>query len=369
MGNFANRLPQSAPGTLFGVPLAKLRDVSLQRMALTFLGIALLASIFVPASLSPFQMAFKGNMFAGLVWPAIAGAAYLLVAIAPPNIRNQVPPVVLQWLPFGVSYAGVLIGGLGLSFGGHSLFELIYFPDGGTFNSLYPIGMTTLIFGLLARLQNPNDQTARIVIAIGAGCLLIPFLGMFKFDGPALIKVHNILFLLVMVIGIACILYVVPPQKLPPALRTVDAFAPHVTALLLLWLPVQIVFLGLAMIVHKSGFGAPITTVILMLARALLTLLAYFGVLMLTAPAAYDSLMDMIKNKNAGGPPPGYGPGPGPGGFQGGPPPGYGGPQGGPPPGYGGPPPGYGGPQGGPPPGYGGPQGGPPPGGGWPPPS
>ena len=369
MGNFANRLPQSAPGTLFGVPLAKLRDVSVQRMALTFLGIALLASIFVPISLSPFQMAFKGNAFRGLVWPALAGAAYLLVAIAPPNLRNQVPPVVLQWLPFGVSYAGVLIAGLGLTFAGTSVLELIYYPDGGTFNSLYPIGMSTLIFGLLARLQNPHDQTARIIIAIGAGCLVIPFFGMFKFDGPALIKVHNILFLLVMLVGIACLLFVVPPQKLPPALRSVDAFAPHVTAVLLLWLPLQIVLLGLAMIVHKGFAGMNATTAFLLMARSLLALVAYFGVLMLTAPAAYDSLMDMLKSRNQGGPPGGYPPG-GPGGGYpppggGYPPPGYGDPQGGGFPPQGGP--GYGGPQ------QGGPQGGgyPPPGGGggWPPPS
>ena len=363
MGAFANRLPQSAPGTLFGVPLSKLRDVGVQRMALTFLGIALLASIVVPASLSPFMMAFKNNAFRGLVWPLIAGGAYLLVAIAPPNIRSQVPPAVLQWLPFSISCAGVLIAGLGLTFAGHNILEFIYLPDGGTFNSLYPIGMIALVFGLLSRLQNPQDQTARIIIAVGAGCLVIPFLGMFKFDGPALIKVHNILFLLVMVVAIACILFVVPPQKLPPALQTVDAFAPHVTALLLLWLPTQIILLGLAMIVHKGFAGMNATTALLLMARSLLSLVAYFGVLMLTAPAAYDSFMDMLKNKNQpppGGYPPGggggYGPGPGPGG----PPPGYGAPPGGgyPPPGGG-----YGGP-GGPPPGGGYP----PPGGGWPPP-
>lgn len=362
MDDFARRLPQSAPGTVFGVPLSKLRDVGIQRTALTILGIALLVSIVVPFSLSPFNWAFKNNMFRGLVWPLVAGAAYLLVAMAPPDIRNKVPPVVLQWLPFGVSYAGVLINGLGISLPG------IGMPG---FNALYPIGMSTLIFGLLARLANPQDQIARIIIAVGAGCLLIPFIDNFEmFEGPGLFKVHAALFVIVLLIGMASILFVVPPQKLPPALQAVDAFAPHIVAVLVLWLPLQIVLMGLAFIVH---FDMPLTMALLLMVRGLLTLAAYFGVLMLTAPAAYDAIMDMVKGRGAGGPPGGYPPpgyGPGPGGYQGGPPPGYGGPQGGPPPGYGDP---QGGPQGG---GYGGPQGGspgggypPPGGGGWPPPS
>ncbi len=311
MDDFARRLPQSAPGTLFGVPLAKLRDVSLQRMALTFLGIAVLASIFVPFSFSPFLWAFKGNTFRGMIWPLVAGGAYLLVAIAPPNIRQQVPPIVLQWLPFGVSYAGVLINGIGIGMAGET-----------GFNALYPIGMSTLVFGLLARLANPRDQIARIIIAIGAGCLLIPFIDALSFPSGALAIVHNILFILVLLVGMASILFIVPPQKLPPALQAIDAFAPHITAVLLLWMPVQVVLMGLAFIVHIK---LPLLVVLLKMARGLLTWLAYFGVLMLTAPAAYDSIMDMVKGKGAGGPPGGYPP-PGPGGYgpgPGGPPPGY----------------------------------------------
>jgi hypothetical protein len=288
MDDFARRLPQSKPGTLFGVPLATLRDVGLQRKALFFLGIALIAAIFVPVSFDPFVFAFKGNAFKGLVWPAIAGGAYLLVAAAPPNIRQQVPPIVLEWLPFGVSYAGVLIVGLGPSVPGQEV------------NIMYAIGMATLIFGLLARLANPNDQIARIIIAVGAGCLLIPFIDIFDmFDGPGLFKVYAILWILVMVIGMACILYVVPPAKLPPALQAVDAFAPAVTAVLLLWLPVQIILFWLAFIVHADGIK--LIPVILMMARSFLMLLGFFGVLMLTAPAAYDSIMNMVKGNK--GPP------------------------------------------------------------------
>jgi hypothetical protein len=151
---------------------------------------------------------------------------------------------------------------------------------------------------------------------------------------------------------VACALFVVPAQKLPPALRTIDAFAPAITAVLLLWLPVQIALIGIAGILQAPS---QILTIILILARVLLMLLAYFGVLMLTAPAAYDAIMDNFKKRNGppGQLPPGGGyPPPGSGGY---PPPGSGGypPQGG---GY---PPQGGGypPQGG---GY------PPQGGGWP---
>ncbi len=347
MDDFARRLPQSKPGTLFGVPLATLRDVGLQRKALFILGIALIAAIFVPVSFDPFLFAFKGNVFKGLVWPAIAGAAYLLVAAAPPNIRNQVPPIVLEWLPFGVSYSGVLIVGLGPAV-----------PGMPGVNIMYAIGMATLIFGLLARLANPTDQIARIIIAVGAGCLLIPFIDIFEmFDGPGLFKVYAILWILVMVVGMASILYVVPPSKLPPALQAVDAFAPHVTAVMLLWLPLQIVVFTVAVIVHMDG--VKVIELVLMLARSVLTLLGFFGVLMLTAPAAYDSIMNMVKgNKGAGGPPQGGGYPPQGGGYP---------PQGGgyPPQGGGYPPQGGGYPPQGPPGGgYPPPQGG---GGGWPP--
>jgi hypothetical protein len=347
LDDFARRIPQSQPGTLFGVPLATLRDPQLQRKALFILGVALIVSIFVPVLFSPLTFAFKGNMFRGLVWPALAGGSYLLVAAAPPDLRAKVPPVVLQWLPFGVSYAGVVLTGLGLTI-----------PGVGAYTALYPIGMATLIFGLLARLQNPDDQIARFVIVAGAACLLVPFVDSispaFSFSGPALGIVHNLLFFLVLLIAVACALFVVPAHKLPPALRTIDAFAPAITALLLAWLVLQPVLMALAFLLDSSMRAAiGVVPIILILARSLLTLLAYFGVLMLTAPAAYDAIMDNFKKGAGGAPPPGQLP---PGGY----PPAGGGypPQGGYPPGGGYPP------QGGYPPAGGGypPQGG----GGWP---
>lgn len=369
MDDWARNLPQSKPGTLFGVPLSKLRDANLQRMALMFLGAALFVAIFIPAKFSPLTFAWKGHIFSGMIWPLLAAASYLLVSVAPKDIRDKVPPVVLEWLPFGVSFIGVIVGGIGTISSEGVTVRLTF---------LYTIGISTLIFGLLARLQRPDDQAARIIITVGASLVL---LGIFAGDGidvdresrsatittnvlshfdgkfafgifkGGVFKVYAILFLVVCLLAAACAVFVVPARKLPPALQAVDAFAPHVTAVLLLWLPVQIVIFFLALLIH--GDNIKFVEWFLMLLRSLLTLLAYFGVLMLTAPAAYDALMGLFKKgPPPQGPPPGYGPPPG------GPPPGYGPPQGGPPPGYGGPPPGgFGGPP---------PQGGPP--GGWQPP-
>jgi hypothetical protein len=300
LDDFARRLPQSQAGTLFGIPLSRLRDAQLQRKALFFLGVALIVSIFVPVVLSPLTFAFShGNSFRGLVFPAFAGGAYLLVAAAPPHIREKVPPVVLQWLPFGVSYAGVVLTGLGF-----------VIPGMGAYNTLYAIGMATLIFGLLARLQNPEDQIARFVIVAGAACLLSPLIDAigpaFQFRDGVIVIIHNLIYFLVLLIGVACALFVVPAQRLPPQLRAIDAFAPHITAVLLAWLVVQPVLMALAFLFNSSMREmVGVVPIILLLARALLTLLAYFGVLMLTAPAAYDSIMDNFKKGSAGGPPPG----------------------------------------------------------------
>jgi hypothetical protein len=152
---------------------------------------------------------------------------------------------------------------------------------------------------------------------------------------------------------------VIPADKVP-ALAAVDALAPAMTAVLLAWLPLEAVLLLLASLIHGNE---KFLNNILVFAHVLLPVLAFFGVLMVTAPAAYDELKAQLgKNKGGGYPPPGGGYGPPGGGY---PPPGGGYP----PPGGGYPPQGGGGypPQGGgyPPQGGGGypPQGG---GGGWP---
>jgi hypothetical protein len=345
LAGLASRLPQSKPGTLFGIPLSTLRDPSVERKALLIAGIALLATIAIPVSLNPTAFVFSKYYpkFRGLVWPILVAASYLLVAAAPPNLRQNVPPLVLKWLPFGMSFVSLGIVGWGVGGGGTAL--------GGAF-TIFQWGYPVLVFGLLARLSNPDDMIARWIIGAGAimvaPALITSLDWTFSFSGPALGVVANLVTFLVMLLAVACVVFVPTPQQVP-ALRSVDAFAPLVTAILLLWIPVILVLALLAGLVH--GYG---TAAVLGIARSAIYTFAFFGILMLTAPEAYDEAKRLFAG---GGPPGGYGGG---GGYP---------PQGGgyPPQGGGYPPQGGGYPpqQGGYPP----PQGGgyPPQGGGWPP--
>jgi hypothetical protein len=292
LDDMARRLPQSQPGTLFGFPISRLRDPSVQRKFLFLAGIALVASIVVPISLSPTIFPFSSGMpkFNGLVWPIIAGAAYLLLTAAPPQMRQNIPPVVLQWIPFGVSFAGIMIAKVGLGALG---------AGGG--GGLYVLAYATLVFGLLARIAQPQDQIARIIIAVGAGLLIPDYIdilkNVFEFGYPFLLIIHNLLWFLVLTLGVLCLTFVVPPQKLPPALRAVDAFGPLITAVLIAWLPLEVVLLGLAQLVHgHAGVSA-----ILGIAHGLLPIVAYFGILMMSAPAAYEEAKAMLTKKGGGG--------------------------------------------------------------------
>ena len=358
LDDLARKIPGSAPGTIFGFPVAKLRDPALQRKMLFVAGVALLASIVVPFNISPTIFPFSGGgTFATLYWPIIAGALYVLVSAAPADIRQKVPPAVLQWIPFAVSFIGVFVAKVGVAIiqffvaqavammaaagaPASAIAEATSYP--GTVN-IYILGYAILVFGLLARIANPTDQLARIVIAIGAGMTVPMFFDsfdmVFKFGGtPALVIIHNLLWFVVMLIGVFCIAFVVPPQKLPPAMRAIDALGPLFAAVLMAWLVLSPVLVSLAALVHGSaGLGA-----ILGLAHMLLPVVAYFGVLMAVAPAAYDEIMKLMKKgppaQGGGYPPPGGGYPPPGGGY---PPPGGGyPPQGGgyPPPGGGYPP-------------------------------
>ena len=197
----------------------------------------------------------------------------------------------LEWLPFGVSFIGVVVNGIATISEGPSSIGLTFF---------YTIGISTLLFGLLARLQRPDDQAARIIIAVGASMVL---LGIFAGDGidadresrtvtittnvlnhfdgdfagglfkGAMFKVYALLLLVMCLVATACAVFVVPARKLPPALQAVDAFAPHATAALLVWLPVQIVLFMLALLIH--GDHVKFVEWFLMLVRSLLMLLAF----------------------------------------------------------------------------------------------
>ncbi len=310
-GHFGSHIPASAPGTIFGFPVARLRDTSVQKKFLLMAGIALIASILVPFNLSPFIGAWSEYVpkFEFLIFPIISGGAYLLLTMAPADMRAKVPPVVLHWLPFGVAYAGIFISHMGFGFfgmgggGGGGMGGAM-----GGAGGLYILGYSLLVFGLLARIAQPEDQIARIIIAVGGGCLIPTFFDFFHVFGllsvlPILLTIMMLLWFVVLALGVFCIVFVVPPAKLPPALKAVDAFGPVIAAALIAWLPAQQVLIALAIIIHGGG----VTTGILGLAHGLLPILAYFGVLMMASPAAYEEAKAMFGKKGGSPPPPAQG--------------------------------------------------------------
>jgi hypothetical protein len=309
LGDLASRLPHSAPGTILGIPVARLRDPGLQKKILFLAGVALIGSIVVPFSLSPliFGWSVPGAFFEFLLWPAISGGLYLLLTAAPADMRAKVPPVVLQWIPFVVSYLGIFFTHMGFGFA-FFLARAAGVPIAAGVDSLYILGYSALVFGLLARIAQPQDQIARVVIAVGGACLIPTWLGTFHvFSALGSMSIIGLvmalLWFLVITLGVFCIVFVVPPAKLPPALHSVDAFGPLIAAVLIVWLPLQQVLIALGTIVHEHVLlGA-----ILALGHGLLPILAYFGVLMMASPAAYEEAKAMFGGRTGQPPGGGYG--------------------------------------------------------------
>ncbi|HUH05837.1 MAG TPA: hypothetical protein VML75_27800 [Kofleriaceae bacterium] len=302
---WAGKAPTSKPGTLFGIPLSTLRNQKLETTALLVAGGLLLLGLILPWSTKPTMFAWSEGVpkFTFLIWPIIAAAGYLAVALSPKAVKDNIPPVVLKWVPFGIAL--ISIGIVGFDFGTTMLKMM-----GGSLGAaglLYLWGYPVMCFGLLGRLARPDDQTARLIAAIGAGMLVLTFINFltdtaFKFSNvPALVVVHNLLMLMVLLIAVLSIVFVIKPSQVP-ALAGVDAFAPLVTAIVLAWLPFQTLLMMLAYLVHlKAGVGA-----LLMGLHVLINIFAYFGILMLTAPEAYDELMKLFgdhKAQAAGGQP------------------------------------------------------------------
>jgi hypothetical protein len=283
----------------------------------------------VPVSLDPLVFPWKGGGFTGFLWPIISGALYLLLTAAPQDMRNKVPPVVLQWIPFAVAYAGIFISHMGLgplaegmaataqaAASGGNLSGMQSVLAGAEalramllgFSNLYIIGYSLLVFGLLSRIAQPQDQIARIVIAVGGACMIPGFLDTLHVFGmvghlPIIAIVAALLSFLIQALGVFCIVFVVPPNKLPPALHTVDAFGPLIAAVLIVWLPVQQVLFALNGIVH----GHVLIGSLLTLGHGLLPILAYFGVLMMASPAAYEEAKAMFARRTGQPPGGGYG--------------------------------------------------------------
>jgi hypothetical protein len=292
MQDFANRLPQSAPGTLFGFPVSKLREPGVQRMVLMVAAAGLFLAVFVPISFHPFKFAFSIlPKWEFLIWPCIAALSYLLVSIAPDDMRKNIPPAVLHWLPFTVSFLGVVF-----------LNSLFAGMGEGSGHAMNFVAYAIIVFGLLSRIARPQDQLARIVIAVGAVWMFFTWLHMldytFHFSHKGILDiVVSLLDFLVITLAVACVLFVVPPQKLPPALQAIDALGPIICAVLLVWLPLGPLIDMIGAIIHAPKH---ILEILLGFLHLIVPVLAFFGVLMVAAPGAYEELIGMATPPEKG---------------------------------------------------------------------
>lgn len=276
MAQWAGGLPQSAPGTLFGIPFSKLKDQAFLNKLLGISAIALVATRFVPISLSPFGFAWSGVAFNLLIFPIIAAAVYAGVALAPKHIQEKIPPVVLQWGPFIAAYIGI------------GLTAPYAMPlTGGALGYLYPL----LVFGMIVHLQDTDDMVARVFIALGAIGALSLSLGhigsFFSFAGGVLYGILGILNFIVLLGCAACLVFAIP-TKWVPKLEMFKPFAPVVTAVLILWPFAQIVLLFII------NIGSPIRS-LLGAVHSLVLLVSFYVVLLMTAPAAFEVLKGWLK--------------------------------------------------------------------------
>jgi hypothetical protein len=272
LAQWGANVPQSAPGTLFGIPFSTLKDQGFLNKLLGISAIALVATRFLPVSFSPFFFIWKFNTFGLLIFPIIAAAVYAGVALAPKHIQEKIPPVVLQWGPFLAAYLGVGITGA---------------AGGGALGYLYPL----LVFGMIVYLQDEDDMVARVFIALGAiGALSVSLGslgGFFYFGGGVLRGIVGILSFIVLLGCAACLVFAIP-TKWVPKLAMFKPFAPIVTAVLILW-PFAQAILGFV-----ANIGTPIMA-LLGTIHQLVLLVAFYAVLLMTAPAAFDVIKGWLR--------------------------------------------------------------------------
>jgi hypothetical protein len=273
IAQWGSQVPQSPPGTLFGIPFSTLRDQGFLNKILSLSAIALVVKCVLPISFSPFMFAWKYQAFNLLIFPLIAAAAYGVIAL--PQLRqfqDKIPAGVLKWLPFIVAYLGV---------------GITHAAGGGALGYLYPM----LVFGMIAYLQDDDDMVARVFIALGAVGALSLSLGsigsMFSFAGGVLYGIFGIISFIVLLCCAFCIVYAIP-TKFVPKLAMFRPFAPLITAIIALW-PFAAVVLGFI-----AGIGSPISA-LLGAIHQLILLVAFYVVLMMTAPAAFDILKGWLK--------------------------------------------------------------------------
>jgi hypothetical protein len=282
---------QVRAGKLLGIPFSVLRDQQLEAKLIMVSAVALFVTRFFPMMKGGDKLYFSwsgegGDVFRLMIFPMILAAVYGFIAFAPEKTKRQVPSGLLRWLPFAGAFlaTGLLTGALPWAFA----FTRIM-PDGYlVFCWTFP----ALAFGLVTRLQNPEDSFARILlIAGGLGAFLggmIEIKDVFHFkDQGFFIVLHNLLFFVVLLLSLVAVAF--GADKWVPALAPLEPFAALVASALVAWPAVSMILGGLG-VVHHTKF----VNFILMLPHMVVSLVCCFGLLMLMAPEALDAIKKML---------------------------------------------------------------------------
>jgi hypothetical protein len=316
MNQLASHIPQSKPGTLFGVPYAILHDNAFLTKVLLVSAAALLGAIIIPYSRTVVHfMGEKHAMmtwawtkglpkFRFLIWPIIVGGVYGFIAAAPADLKKDIPPPVLKWTPFFVAYfsvglycAAVPLGYLASMMGGAGHL--------GAGVSMMAWGMPLLTFGMIAHMQDEEDMVANIMVGIGGVMTLIGTIlslkGVFHFKGfdgkfSITLFLHNIIWLIVSLACAASVVFAIP-RKVAPGLAAVRPFAPVATALLVVWPPIGLILATLMFSVQMHS----VLNLLFMIFHGLLFQVAFLLVLYLTAPAAFDVLKNLLRKAGVQG--------------------------------------------------------------------
>ncbi|MBI4512350.1 MAG: hypothetical protein HY698_22145 [Deltaproteobacteria bacterium] len=301
----AEKMPQSPPGTLLGIPLSLLTDQGFEQKILLVSAAALLVTRVIPLAVTggevvfPFSNRYAGWLF-GLAWPLFACLCYAGPRYLPQAARDSIPPVVLRWAPFVIAFlsSGVFY----VAVPGASALAMMgmrgYIPDS---MGLLAWGYPVLVFGLICRLQDPEDAIWRWFIGIGAFLATTGGLSsvreLLDFEGNFFMVVHNLLAVSVALIAIASFTLAMP-EKRYPQLAPMGRFASVITAVLAAWIPTSALLNALWLATRE---GASTLNFFFLLAHLLATQVAYLGVLLLTAPEAIESLKKLMQAQKSSG--------------------------------------------------------------------
>ena len=321
--------PGAAPAWAANVPqvdlsqgLKFLRDQAFEKKAFMIAAIALVVTRFIPfmsADKTRFVWDFDDSIFPGMILPVLAALIYGAIVFLPDHLKANIPRPALKWAPFAIAFFGSgFLGaavplaiypklmGSGASMGGWTAVAW-----------MYPV----LLFGLVVRLQDPNDKIARGMIGVGGLIAVIGVLtevgSLFKFSNAgAFMIIYQLLAFLVLLVMLGALVFAVPSNVWPPAAQF-ERFLPLTVLVLTAWVPVAALLVAL-----EAGLGkySEFINLVYALPQMGAIIVGFLGILLLTAPEAFDSIKSSFAPpQGGGGPPPGYGPPPG----QGGPPPGW----------------------------------------------